>query len=98
MLCTAPGAWRDVRPRHLVSRRVGGTNTTSCPRILARHDFYSSPEAQRAGCCFKPEQQALLSTQRYAPCDNATYGAEALLGALGARKLSLVGDSVTHQL
>ena len=101
MLCTAPGSWQvegqvvDWKGR---PARDGLINSTACPRFITRNDRYSSPQAQRIGCCFKPAQQLLLSTRRYATCDNVTLGARDLLRALGPRRLALVGDSVTHQL
>lgn len=95
MLCTAPGSWQVEGQ---VVDWKGLINSTACPRFITRNDRYSSPQAQRIGCCFKPAQQLLLSTRRYATCDNATLGARDLLRALGPRRLALVGDSVTHQL
>ena len=101
MLCTAPGSWQV--DRHALDwkelrARDGLINSTACPRFITRNDRYSSPEAQRIGCCFKPAQQRLLTTRRYATCDNTTLGARDLLRALGPRRLALVGDSVTHQI
>lgn len=98
MLCTSPGSWRDAVDWKELRARDGLINSAACPRFLTRNDRYNSPEAQRLGCCFKPAQQRLLTTRRYATCDNATLGARDLLRALGPRRLALVGDSVTHQL
>ena len=97
MLCTTPGAWRPlVTPDWLsVDDNV---NSTSCPRFRARHDRYSSPDAQKAGCCFKAPQQRWLSRNRFVPCDNATLGAASMLRALHGKSMALIGDSVTHQL
>ena len=98
MLCTSPGTWQDATP-DASSPYVGEiVNSSACPRFLVRHDRYSSAEGQRLGCCFKPSQQAWLARSRYATCDGATQPVGALLGALGGRRLALVGDSVTHQL
>ena len=107
MLCTSPGSWQadvhvnasghslDWRELHA---REGLVNSTACPRFLTRNDRYSSSEAHRIGCCFKPAQQRLLATRRFATCDNATLSAGDLLRVLGRRRLALVGDSVTHQI
>ena len=101
MLCTAPGSWkadgRGVDWRELRARD-GLVNSTACPRFITRNDRYSSPEAQRIGCCFKPAQRRLLATSRFSTCDNATLGARDLLRVLGRRRMALVGDSVTHQI
>ena len=50
------------------------------------------------GCCFKPSQQEMLARSSYQSCDNVTLTADDMLRALGARRLAIVGDSVTHQL
>ena len=101
MLCTEPGSWqadahavdwKELRARDEL------VNSTACPRFITRNDRYSSHEAQRLGCCFKPAQQRLLTTRRYATCDNVTLGARDLLRALGPRRLAIVGDSVGGQL
>ena len=102
MLCTAPGSWQadghGVDWKEPRARDSGFLNSTACPRFITRNDRYSSPEAQRIGCCFKPAQQAMLATRRYASCDGTTLGARDLLRVLGPRRLALVGDSVTGQL